>query len=162
MNEKKSIRMSYVFPIIAALILIIFDALAIRNGDGPHYAQYVLTDESDKFQVILNCILDLVISYIPANIFSVICFALMQQKMYGIPAGLNEDFIVLTFLLNIVYVCVYVYFLATGDLTREKAEFVFVTLFYCIYIWKKAIDSNYKYCSDTKDPDPANIENPVV
>jgi len=140
-DERRSIRMSYLFPVLAACAFMAFDGWGIFKGCGAHAIQYFNEAEKMTFVELINCFMDLFIGYIPATVFSLVCFAIAQQRFFGVAAGLEDSSnrIFLTYIVTIVYGIIYAIYLVSGNVIFDKILMIVFTLAFYGFIWFFAI-----------------------
>lgn len=144
-NEHRSVRMSYIFPMAIAIVFMCFDIWGVYKGAGAHAAQYTFSSKNLKYEI-FNCFLDIFIGYIPASVFSLVCFAFAQQKIYNTSAGLIDtyDHIFVTYFFTIIYGYIYIVFLTSGNQFIDKIIIFVITIAFCLFIWFFAISKDIK------------------
>lgn len=140
-NELRSVRMSYILPIILGIIFIILELYGIWKGTNAHAIQYNIEGEGINYT---DCILDLFIGYIPSSVLALMFFAVMQQQMYGVYSGLNKNKIVVVHLTVSFYLLYYGVFLVVGCLSEEKWAVMIVTIIFCLYTWFRLLDRDIR------------------
>ena len=151
-NEQRSVRMSYIFPMAIAIVFMFFDIWGVYKGAGAHAAQYIFSPENFVYEI-FNCFFDIFIGYIPASAFSLICFAFAQQKIYNTSAGLVDtyDHILVTYSITIIYGCMYIVFLTSGNQFIDKIIIFTATIAFCLFIWFFAISKDVKKIDSSQE-----------
>ena len=85
--------------------------------------------------------------------FSLICFAFAQQKIYNTSAGLVDtyDHILVTYSITIIYGCMYIVFLTSGNQFIDKIIIFTATIAFCLFIWFFAISKDVKKIDSSQE-----------